>query len=145
MVKGSPGGLKIFLRILSVVMVVAGSATVLLGLDSLPGTKASAVADSEMRFYAVWYVLAGILLWRSIETLLQETRFIRMVSIAFFVAGCARGLSWIVTGTPHWSQIALMIVELALPIVILPWQAASLPSRADRSRSDEGPSTAPPT
>ena len=132
MASSSGRGLSILLKIMSVVMMVAGSSTVLLGLDSLPGTASSSVADSEMRFYAVWYVVAGLLLWRAVGTIATEAHFVRLVSIAFFVAGCARGLSWIVTGAPHWSQIVLMVIELALPFVLIPWQASI--SRSDRSQ-----------
>ena len=76
-----------------------------------------------MRFYAVWYVAAGILLARAIPKVETEAFTIRLVGGAF-VAGCARALSWATVGKPHVSQIVLMVIELCLPFVIIPLQAA---------------------
>jgi hypothetical protein len=114
-----------FLRLMSFVMVVAGSATVLLGAESVlrEGSFTTDI-DSEMRFYAVWYVAAGILLARAIPKVESETFTIRLIGAGFFAAGCARALSWIVVGKPHVSQIVLMVIELSLPFVIIPMQAA---------------------
>lgn len=106
-------------------MVVAGGSTVLLGVDSLLGAEeTSAVVDSEMRFYAVWYVVAGFLLWRAGGKLEEEVWTIRVVAFAFFAAGCARSLSWLVEGAPHPSQLVLLVIEFVLPLVIIPWQSA---------------------
>lgn len=119
-------------------MLGAGASTVLLGVDSLLGAEeTSGVVDSEMRFYAVWYVVAGLALWRGSAKLEEEGWTIRVVAIAFFAAGCARALSWLVRGAPHWSQIVLMVIELALPLLIIPWQSAVLKKRLQ-------PSDAPP-
>ena len=113
------------LWLLSLVMIVAGSVTVLLGAESVlrEGSFTTDI-DSEMRFYAVWYVAAGILLARSIPKVETEAFTIRLIGAAFFAAGCARALSWIVVGKPHVSQIVLMVIELCLPLVIIPLQAA---------------------
>ena len=106
-------------------MIVAGSATVLLGAESVlrEGSFTTDI-DSEMRFYAVWYVAAGVLLARAIPKVETEAFTIRLIGAAFFVAGCARVLSWIVVGKPHVSQIVLMVIELCLPFVIIPLQAS---------------------
>ena len=117
--------LRIVLRIMALVMIVAGSATVLLGMGSLLGAEhASAAIDSEMRFYAIWYVVAGVVLWRALPRIEAEKWLVRVIGIAFGVAGCARALSWLVVGEPHPSQVALMIIELVLPFVIIPWHSA---------------------
>lgn len=106
-------------------MIVAGSATVLLGAASLPGEgQVPAVIDSEMRFYAIWYVVAGLILLRCARDVEAQTWLVRLVAFAFFAAGCARALSWLVIDAPHWTQIVLMIIELVLPFVVVPWQAA---------------------
>jgi Domain of unknown function (DUF4345) len=110
---------------MSLIMIVAGSASVFLGVGSLPGGRdPSAVIDSELRFYAIWYVVAGLVLWRASSSLEEVTWLIRVIGIAFFAAGSARVLSWLSVGPPHWSQVVLLIIELTLPFVIIPWQAA---------------------
>jgi peptidoglycan/LPS O-acetylase OafA/YrhL len=108
---------------MGVVMVVAGAGTVLLGAASVPneGTVTPDV-DTEMRFYAVWYVAAGALLLRAVPRVEHEEWTIRLIGAAFFVAACARVLSWIVVGRPHVSAVVLMTLELVLPLVIIPWQ-----------------------
>lgn len=124
----SPGprrGLQALLTVMGVVMVVAGSATVLLGAPSVPNEGAvTPDVDTEMRFYAVWYVVAGASLLRAVATVERETTIVRLVAGGFFAAGCARILSWVVVGRPHVSAIVLMVLELVLPLVIVPWQRA---------------------
>lgn len=104
---------------------VAGAATVLLGAGSIIGLASlTPTADSEMRFYATWYVLAGVLAIRSARRVEDETFTIRVLFGGLFLAGCARALSLAVVGRPHAFSVVLMALELVLPLVILPWQAA---------------------
>jgi Domain of unknown function (DUF4345) len=79
--------------------------------------------DTEVRFYAAWYAAAGAVVLSVVPRVESEGRIIRAVGVVFFVAGCARLLSLIVVGSPHVLFIILMMVEIALPLVILPWQA----------------------
>ena len=104
-------------------MIVAGSITALLGAESVfrEGVFTTDI-DSEMRFYAVWYVAAGILLARAIRRVEREGFTIKLVGGAFFAAGCARALSWVTVGKPHLSQVVLMVIEICLPFVIIPLQ-----------------------
>jgi hypothetical protein len=99
----------------------------------LGASDVTADVDSEMRFYAVWYVVAGAFLLRATRRVESETWTIRLIAAAFFVAGCSRILSWVAVG-PHLSQLILMVIELILPLVVIPWQA----SVARRATSDAG-------
>jgi hypothetical protein len=116
-------GLQALLVVMGVVMVVAGAATVILGAASVPneGTVTPDV-DTEMRFYAVWYVVAGALLLRAVGRVESEDWTIRLIGGGFFLAACARLLSWIAVGRPHGSAVVLMCIEFVLPLVIVPWQ-----------------------
>jgi zinc transporter ZupT len=116
--------LQVSLGLMAGVMIVAGSITVLIGAESVlrEGSFTTDI-DSEMRFYAVWYVAAGILLARAIPRVEDEGFTIKLVGAAFFVAGCARALSWAAVGRPHVTQVVLMVIELVLPFVIIPLQA----------------------
>lgn len=123
--RGSRAALQVFLTIIGLVAVVAGLATVLGGARTTVGVDAvSPTVDSEMRFYAIWYFGAGLLLLRSSARLESDRRTISLIALLFFFAGCARVLSWVVVGRPHALSLALMSIELALPFVILPWLAA---------------------
>jgi uncharacterized membrane protein HdeD (DUF308 family) len=120
---------------MSVVMVVAGSLSVVLGASSVLGARdIRAGVDSEMRFYAVWYVVAGVFLLRATRRVESEAWTIRLIAAAFFVAGCSRILSWVAVGRPHFSQLILMVIELILPLIVIPWQASV--ARRARARAD---------
>ncbi len=106
------------------VAVVAGTLTVVLGIESVVGAgDASASLDSELRFYAAWYVLAGILLLRTVRRVESEALIIRLVFATLFVTGLARVISIVVVGTPHVFALVLLALELVLPTVVIPWQA----------------------
>ena len=118
-------GLRLLLTIVSIVMLVAGSLAVVFGASSVLGAgDVTADVDSEMRFYAVWYVVAGAFLLRAAKRVESETWTIRLITAAFFVAGCSRILSWVAVGRPHIFQVILMVIELILPLVVIPWQAS---------------------
>ncbi len=121
----SERALRILITAMGLVMVVVGSVSVLFGASSLVGAgDFTAAVDSEMRFYAVWYAVAGAFLLRAARRVAAEAWTVRLVAAAFFVAGCSRILSWIVNGRPHTLQVILMVVELLLPLVLVPWQTA---------------------
>lgn len=128
-------GLQIFLTILGSVAFLAGASTALLGTVSILGAEGvSGTVDSEMRFYAVWYAAVGLAILRAVPRVGSEGFLLRAVGIVFFAGGCVRALSWATVGRPHGLAITLMFVELALPFVIIPWQAA-VASNAARERS----------
>jgi hypothetical protein len=117
--------LRRVLIVLGLVMVVAGSVTTLFGMDPISGdVVVTPDADSEMRFYAVWYVVVGVLLLRSVRDVASATNIVRFVGFGFFAAGCARAVSWAVVGRPGTVAIVLMVIELLLPLILIPWQTA---------------------
>jgi hypothetical protein len=125
-------GLRILLTAMGSIMLVVGSASVLLGASSvLSAGDFTAAIDSEMRFYAVWYAAAGAVLLRASRDVRDETWTIRLVAGAFFVSGCSRIVSWIVVGRPHTSQLILMVIELILPLVLIPWLASVARRRSE--------------
>jgi hypothetical protein len=118
-------GLRILLTAMGSIMLVVGTTSVLLGASSvLSAGDFTAAIDSEMRFYGVWYAVAGAVLLRASRNVRNETWTIRLIAGAFFAAGCSRIVSWIVVGRPHTTQLILMVIELILPFVVIPWQAA---------------------
>jgi len=109
---------------------------VLIGGDSvLNHGDVSADVDSELRFYAAWYVVAGALLLRAVRRIESEALIVRAVGAAFFIAGSARLLSLVTVGTPHAFALVLMVLEFVIPVVIVPWQAAvARPASAHEQR-----------
>ena len=116
--------LQVFLTILGSVAVVSGTVTMLFGVESIIGAKpAGPTADSEMRFFAVWYAGAGVVLLRAVPRVETHSTIVRAVGALFFLAGCGRLISLLVVGKPHQFSLWLMAIELSLPFVIVPWQA----------------------
>ncbi len=136
MTVSSTRALQTLLAVLGCIAIVAGSATVLFGVDSILGAEdVSGTVDSEMRFYAVWYVGAGALLMWSARNLDRAGVLIRAIATLLFVAGLSRALSWLMVGEPHVVSQALMVAELVLPLVIVVWHA-TLPAGDDRGPDD---------
>lgn len=131
---------RLLLVLLGAVALVAGGATVLLGATSIPGAgSVSPTADSELRFYAVWYVGAGLAMLRSARDPWAHAATIRALAVLLFVAGAARALSWLTVGAPHALAGALMVVELVLAVVLIGWHRALAPDRPRRGAA--GPRT----
>ncbi|MBK5228975.1 MAG: DUF4345 domain-containing protein [Actinobacteria bacterium] len=117
--------LQILVALVGSVALVAGVSSVLFGVYIVPGHgEVVPSVDSELRFYAVWYAAAGIVLLRAVPGVEEARTTIRVVAAAFFIAGCARLISIAVAGKPHGSLLVLMALELVLPVVMVPWQAA---------------------
>jgi hypothetical protein len=133
-------GLQVALTILGSVAVIAGSVTLIFGAASVVGVEdPTPAADSEMRFFAAWYAAAGVALLRVIPRVETQGNLIRGIAVVFFIAGCARGLSWVVIGEPPGVAMLLLGIELALPFVIIPWQAS-----VERTATGSRPGTGPP-
>lgn len=132
-------GLQLFLTLVGLVMITAGLLVVLFGASLVPreGVVTPDV-DTEARFFAVWYAASGIGLLRAVPRIEVEQATVRLVGTAFFVAGCARLLSWTLVGRPHPQFLVLMVIEILLPVVIIPWQASIAKSAAS---SGEPPAT----
>ena len=131
--------LQIVLTVIGAVAVVAGAATVLLGAASVVGAgEASPSLESELRFYAAWYVVAGILLLSATRRLETERRVILSVALGFFLAACGRLISWIVIGRPHALAITLMFVEFAIALGVPPWHARIIRGANRRSENEAG-------
>jgi len=121
----SSRGLRIVLTILGAVALTLGALSLVMGAAVVPGgDEVSASVDSELRFYAAWYTAAGVVLLRIARRAESEGRTLRFIAATFFIAGCARLLSLIVVGKPHVLFMALMVAEILIPVVILPWQAS---------------------
>jgi hypothetical protein len=109
-----------------VVATVAGSHTVLTGARSLPAQElANASVESELRFYAAFYVAYGLAMLRVAPRADRDTRAVRALAGALFLSGVARIAGWRAVGKPHPLQRALLAIELAVPPAIVGLQARS--------------------
>jgi len=79
---------------------------------------ANANADSELRFYSVFWIAYGLLLVQTARDLTKHLGRIPWLIALFFAGGAARLVSYIMVGPPHALFTLLMAIELILPIIL---------------------------
>ena len=112
------------LHVAGAVATAAGLHTVIAGARSIAGQQAAnASVESELRFYAGFYVAYGLALLRTAPRAETDTAAVRALAGALFLAGLARAGGWLAAGKPHPGQRALLALELAGPPAVVAWQA----------------------
>ena len=107
-----------------VVATTAGFDTVVRGARSLPGQRnANPSVESELRFYAAFYIAYGLVVLRIAPRADRETTAVRSIAAALFLAGLARVAGWRGVGAPHELQRGLLAIELTAPPLIVIWQS----------------------
>ena len=115
-------GLQVVLTAIGVVATVAGADTMVRGARGvLHGGEVSSNVDSELRFYATWYVVAGQLLLKAARRPESHPQIVGACGVGFFAAACARLLSIRTVGWPHVFFRVLTAIELAI-VGVIPWQ-----------------------
>ena len=131
-------GLGWALAVLGTIALVFGGLGVLTGASGvLDGGKVSANVDSELRFYAAWYAVAGVVMLGAARHVERDGRLVRAVCAAFFIAACGRVIALVTVGAPHPLFLALMAAEFAIPAIVVPWQAAVARGAVPGPRSSE--------
>ena len=85
--------------------------------DHLPNV-AFASLDSELRFYAVWYGVAGVLMHRAANDEALDRALRPMIAVGWGAAAFSRMLSLRRTGVPDRFFLVLAGVEAALATVL---------------------------
>ena len=117
-------GLTRTLYVVAVVPIVAGALTVFLGADSVPSPgDPSPNLESELRFYSVWWIGAGLFLIWLAPRVAERTLEVRVFSGLLFLSGVSRVFAALDTDWPSTGQLILMGLELVLPVVLVTWQA----------------------
>src|SRR4051812_4748806 len=107
-----------------VVATAAGLHTVIAGGRSVPGEDlANASVESELRFYAAFYVAYGLVALRVAPRAGHDATTVRALAGALFLAGLGRVGGWLLVGPPHRVQRALLVIELGAPPAIVALQA----------------------
>ena len=76
-------------------------------------------ADSELRFYAPFWVLYGAVLVWVARGLAVRLSWVPGLAALFFAGGVGRLISLLAVGPPHPAFTMLMVIELVLPGVVL--------------------------
>ncbi|MCK7625236.1 DUF4345 domain-containing protein [Streptomyces sp. RS10V-4] len=113
-----------------------------LGIVSVPGEGAAgATVDSRERFYNAIFLGYGLAwIWAARRTPIPAAA-VRALTAVFLLGGLGRVLSGLVHDWPHWFQIPLAVLELALPPVYF-W-LADADEKAARPAAAGAPAAAP--
>ena len=90
------------------------------GLPDGTGGEVDPTLESQYRFFAAMMVGVGAA-FVAIAVKFQWANMLWLVCLMVFLGGIGRVLSWAFSGTPHFTLIVLMIVELAFPPALLVW------------------------
>lgn len=113
---GKASALRWLTLITGVACTAIGLFHFLLGISSVPGEGSSgATVDSRERFYNAIFLGYGLAwIWAARQSPLP-VKLIRGLAALFLLGGVGRVISLATRGQPHWFQLVLTIVELALP------------------------------
>ena len=117
-------GLRGLLYLFGAVAIVAGAWTVVAGGESIPAAgDLNANVESELRFYATWWIAAGVFLVWLAPRVEAQTRALRVFCALLALAATARVLAVLDTDWPSTGQTILMVVEYTLAALLPAWQA----------------------
>ena len=91
------------------------------GARSIAGEDAAnASVESELRFYAAFYVAYGLAALRVAPRADRDGAAVQALAAALFFL--ARASGWLAVGRPHPLHRGLLVIELAAPPAIVAWQ-----------------------
>ncbi len=127
------------LRLASLVFFAVAAVHLVLGLgaDEMLGAAVSLETlnepslDSQNRFYGVSFAFYGVALYICAGDLERFRPILQAALLVFFLAGCARLVSWGLRGPPVPLVMALLATELVLPPALYLWLNNVLRPRAE--------------
>jgi Domain of unknown function (DUF4345) len=116
--------LQIMLLILSVIPLFFGLTGVMFGTGRFLDAAAVVVPqlDNQFRYLSGIYLLVSFLIWWMVPTIERHGTLLRIITVALFLGGLARAVSWATIGQPPVFQIGAMILELSAPLFAI-WQS----------------------
>lgn len=133
--------LKLGLYFIGIAGVIIGTMFILLGVDATASVFRSilsivhptpvltglenANAESELRFYSVFWIAYGVILIQTARDLRTYVSRVPLLMGLFFAGGVARLIACFTAGVPHSLFVLLMIIELLLPVfLVICWMAS---------------------
>ena len=112
------------LYVISAIPILTGAWTVAAGADSVLGAgDASPGIESELRFYSVWWIGAGLFLIWLAPRVEERTLETRVFCALLFLGGLSRVFAALATDWPSTGQVILMVLEFVIAIGLALWQA----------------------
>ena len=112
-----------------------GFAAFLLGPRAIFGARGwDAPIESEVRYLSVWWFASGVALLRAVPRVEDEARTVRRVGLLLALGGVGRLLAMRAAGRPHPIMVGATAVEIALPALLISWQARVARQAGERVR-----------
>ncbi|MER2135408.1 MAG: DUF4345 domain-containing protein [Arthrobacter sp.] len=109
-------GVGVVIAAIGIYYLITGTA----GVAETSGGAVNASLESQFRFFSAMMVGVGAA-FIAIAIKFQWANMLWLVCLMVFLGGIGRVLSWAFSGTPHFTLIILMILELAFPPALLVW------------------------
>ncbi len=112
--------LKYVLYAIALVALVTGLNVLIGGASAIPGAigGVEATVDNELRFFSIFWLAYGAFCFWVAKNIKDQSVFIPIIAMVFFLGGVGRLLSTLLVGPPASILIPAMILELVLPVVI---------------------------
>ena len=116
------------------VAVATGALVVAKGSQAIPGAAAplGPSEDSVMRFYATWWVAAGLVMVRAAREPGKNAGAVDAIAATTFAGGLARLLAARRSGRPHPLFRALTVLELTVPPILIVARRLSADAKSER-------------
>jgi hypothetical protein len=109
---------EIWLIAFGLVCAAIGLTHLLFGTSTIiGGGSVNATIDSDMRFYALLFAAYGLTFVWCAADITARARIANGLGAIFFAGGLARLLAWALTGQPNWFYVAMIPVELIIPLL----------------------------
>jgi hypothetical protein len=109
---------EIWLIAFGLVCAAIGLEHLLFGTSTIiGGGSVNATIDSDMRFYALLFAAYGLTFVWCAADITTRARIANGLGAIFFAGGLARLLAWALTGQPNWFYVAMIPVELIIPLL----------------------------
>ncbi|MET0476311.1 MAG: DUF4345 domain-containing protein [Mycobacterium sp.] len=107
-------------------MTITGVAVVGIGLAHLilggaaviGGSPLNPTAQGEHRFFAALFVCYGLAFLWCVPAIETKRRHVNLLAATFLAGGLARLISIAISGPPNAFYSAMLVIELALPLVL---------------------------
>jgi Domain of unknown function (DUF4345) len=118
----------VFFAVAGLHLIFGLGADQMLGAVLSPETVSEPSLDSQNRFYGVAFALYGVTLYICAKDLARFRPILVAALAVFFMAGCARLVSWGIRGAPAPLVIGLLATEITLLPLLYGWLRKVMPS-----------------
>lgn len=123
--------MQVVMGILSLIPLSASLFTVVRGARRhLPDMVGAIGIDNQLRYLAGVYFGFAVLIWYVIPRVQHHRTLVTFIAGSVFIGGLGRLVSTLQYGAPGGLQITFLVLELAMPLMVL-WHRLAFPRPSD--------------